>query len=60
VVLVGSAGVSEAVENNEPLTQHFGSALGLAGVWVSLVLLVIGAAIGARLAGAGRRAPSAA
>jgi hypothetical protein len=60
IVLVTSGGVSESVENNESLTAHLAAPLGLAGTWVSLVLLVIGALVGARLAGAGRRAPSAA
>jgi hypothetical protein len=59
-ILVTSGGVSESIENNESLAQHLASPLGLAGTWVSLVLLVIGVAIGERLARASRRAPSAA
>jgi hypothetical protein len=58
-ILVTSGGVSESIENNEPLTQHLASPLSLAGTWVSLLLLVIGAAIGERLAAASPRAPSA-
>lgn len=60
IVLVTSGGVSESVENNEPLTQHLTSPVGLAGTWVSLGLLVIGALVGARLAAAAPQAPSAA
>jgi hypothetical protein len=59
-LLVTSGGVSESIENNESLTQHLAAPLGLSGTWVSLVLLLIGAAIGAMPAVAGRRAPSAA
>jgi hypothetical protein len=60
IVLVTSGGVSESVENNESLTQHLISPVGLAGTWVSLALLVIGALVGARVAAAAPRAPSAA
>jgi hypothetical protein len=59
-LLVTSGGVSESVENNESLTQHLTAPLGLSGTWVSLVLFVIGATVGALVAVAGRRAPSAA
>jgi hypothetical protein len=59
-LLVVSAGVSESIENNETLTAHLSSPLGWAGIWVSLVLLLIGAGIGERVAAASARAPSAA
>jgi hypothetical protein len=59
IVLVTSGGVSESVENNEPLTSHLAAPLGLAGTWVAFVLLVIGALVGAWLAAATARAPSA-
>jgi hypothetical protein len=59
IVLVASGGVSESVENNERLTRHLTAPLGLAGTWVALALLVIGAAIGGGLAGRGASVPSA-
>jgi hypothetical protein len=59
-VLFLSAAASDAVANNERFSQDLATPLGAAGVWVSLVLLVIGAAIGERLAAVSRRAPSAA
>ena len=59
-VLFLSAAASDAVANNEPFSQDLATPLSAAGVWVSLVLLVIGAAIGERLAAVSRRAPSAA
>jgi len=60
IVLVTSGGVSEAIENNESLAQHLTSPVALAGTWVALLLLVIGALVGGRLAAAAPRAPSAA
>ena len=60
VVLVLSAAGCDAIANNEPFRAHLTSPLGAAGTWVSLVLVVIGAAIGERLAAVSRRAPSAA
>ena len=60
VVLVLSAAGSDAIANSESFTAHLVSPLGVAGTWVALVLLVIGAAIGERLAAASPRAPSAA
>jgi hypothetical protein len=59
-VLVASAGVSDSVTNNESLTQHLATPLGVAGTWVSLGLLVIGAVVGQALAAKAARAPSAA
>jgi hypothetical protein len=59
-LLVVSGGVSDSIANSDPLTMHLASPLSVAGTWVSLVLLVIGVAIGERLAVAGPRAPSAA
>lgn len=59
LVLVASSGVSDSVTNNEPLTLHLTTPLGVAGTWVSLALLVIGAAGGAVAATATARAPSA-
>jgi hypothetical protein len=59
-VLVASAGVSDSVTNNESLTQHLATPLGVAGTWVSLALLVIGAVVGQALAAKAARAPSAA
>ena len=59
-VLVLTAAASDAIANNEPFRQDLATPLGAAGVWVSLALLIIGAAIGVRLAAASPRAPSAA
>ena len=59
-ILVVSAGVSDSVTNNESLTQHLATPLGVAGTWVSLGLLVIGAVVGQALAAKAARAPSAA
>ena len=59
-LLVVSAGVSDSVTNNESLTQHLVTPLGVAGTWVSLGLLIIGAAAGQALAARAARAPSAA
>jgi hypothetical protein len=59
-MLLLSAAASDAIANNEPFRQDLATPLGAAGVWVSLVLLVIGAAIGERVAAASPRAPSAA
>jgi hypothetical protein len=60
LVLVLTAAASDAIANNEPFRQDLATPLGAAGVWVSLVLFVIGAGIGGWLAVASRRAPSAA
>lgn len=60
VVLMLSAAASDAIANNERFTAQLATPLGAAGPWVSLGLLVMGAAIGVALAGASRRAPSAA
>jgi hypothetical protein len=59
-VLVLSAAASDAIANNEPFRTDLTTPLGAAGVWVSLGLLVIGVAVGERLAAVSRRAPSAA
>ena len=59
-VLLLTAAASDAIANNEPFRQDLATPLGAAGVWVSLVLLVIGAGIGERLAAASSPAPSAA
>jgi hypothetical protein len=59
LLLLTAAG-SDAIANNEPFMQDLAMPLGAAGVWVSLALLVIGAAGGERLAAASPRAPSAA
>ncbi|HYZ28791.1 MAG TPA: hypothetical protein VE570_07025 [Thermoleophilaceae bacterium] len=59
-MLLLTAAASDAIANNEPFRQDLATPFGAAGVWVSLVLLVIGAAIGERLAAASPRAPSAA
>jgi hypothetical protein len=59
-LLVVSGGVSDSIANNDPLTMHLAAPLSVAGTWVSIVLLVIGVAIGERLAVAAPRAPSAA
>ncbi len=60
VVLVVSGGMSNALTNNLPLTSELSTPLSDAGTWLALGLLVIGAAIGERLAVAVARAPSAA
>lgn len=60
VVLVLSGGLSDALANNLPLTSHLSEPLHAAGMWVSLVLFVIGAGAAEALAGAALRAPSAA
>jgi K+ transporter len=59
-VLLLSAAGSDAVANSESFKGDLTVPLSAAGIWVSLVLLVIGAAIGERLAVVSRRAPSAA
>jgi hypothetical protein len=59
-ILVVSGGVSDSVTNNESLTQHLATPLGVAGTWVSLAFLVIGVAVGQVLAAMATRAPSAA
>jgi hypothetical protein len=60
MILVVSAGVSDSVTNNESLTQHLVTPLGVAGTWVSLAFLVIGVAVGQVLAAMATQAPSAA
>lgn len=60
LVLDISAGASDAIANNERFADHLVTPLGVAGTWVSLALLVIGAAAGVSATGVSRRAPSAA
>jgi hypothetical protein len=47
--LMLTASASDAVANNERFTAHLTTPLGAAGPWVSLVLLVIGVAVGEAL-----------
>ena len=58
LTLVVSAAASDAVANNEPFSNDTGAPLHAGGTWVSLALLVIGAAIGEALTVKVLRAPS--
>jgi hypothetical protein len=59
-VLIVSAGMSVAVENNQPLLSRLGAPLPDAGAWLAVAFLLIGAAAAGLVGRAVTRAPSAA
>ena len=58
-ILIVSAGMSDAVANNQPLMSRLDSPLHDAGTWLAVALLVIGAAVAELVGSAAARAPSA-
>jgi hypothetical protein len=58
LMLVVSAAASDALANNEPFSNDTSAPLRAGGTWVSLALLIIGAAIGGALAAKLLPAPS--